>query len=119
MSETSSETIWVVIDDTPQLPIDNKVTRSYREVEPERSVERSVKISFQKLEQEMTSFLAVVSRLFNRAEQQADKKSGIQLDEIELSIEISGEGEVKLIGTGAKASGTGAIKLKFKRAELG
>lgn len=67
----------------------------------------------------MASFVSVVSRLFNRAEQQADKKSGMQLDEIELSsVEISAEGEVKLVGTGAKAAGRGAIKLKFKRAYL-
>ncbi|MDF5711051.1 MAG: hypothetical protein PUP90_26115 [Nostoc sp. S4] len=41
----------------------------------------------------------------------------MQLDEIELSVEISTEGEVKLIGNGAKAVSKGAIKLKFKRQE--
>jgi hypothetical protein len=37
------------------------------------------------------------------------------LDEIELSVEIGAEGEIRLIGSGAKANGKGAIKLKFKR----
>jgi len=41
----------------------------------------------------------------------------MQLDEIELSVEISGEGEIKLMGTGGKAGSKGAIKLTFKRAE--
>lgn len=40
---------------------------------------------------------------------QSIKKSSMQLDEIELSVEISGEGEVKLVGTGAKAAGKEAI----------
>lgn len=110
----SEEAIWVVTDDTPQTPIDNK--RSYREV-PAEAAQRAVKISVQKLEQEMASFLSAVSRLFYRAEQQAEKKPGMQLDEIEISVEISGEGEVKLIGTGGKAAGKGAIKIKFKRLE--
>jgi hypothetical protein len=43
----------------------------------------------------------------------------MQLDEIELSVEINGEGQVSLIGTGTKVGGKGAIKLKFKRSELG
>ncbi len=75
----------------------------------------AVKVSADKLEQNMTSFLQVVGRLFSRAEQQAN--SQMQLEEIELSVEINGEGEVKLIGSGVKASGKGAIKLTFKRQE--
>jgi hypothetical protein len=42
----------------------------------------------------------------------------MHLDEIELSVEINGEGKVSLIGSGAKAGGKGAITLKFKRTEL-
>jgi hypothetical protein len=30
-------------------------------------------------------------------------------------VEIGAEGEIRLIGSGAKANGKGAIKLKFKR----
>ena len=112
----NEKTIWVVTDNTPQPPTDNQ--RSYRGVPAEGYAQTAVKISVQKLEQEMANFLSMVNQLFNQAEQQANKKSGIQLDEIELSVEISGEGEVKLIGTGAKAAGKGAIKLKFKRAEI-
>jgi hypothetical protein len=40
------------------------------------------------------------------------------LDEVELAVEISAEGEVKLVA-GGKAAGRGAITLKFKRAERG
>jgi hypothetical protein len=107
------DTILVVTDDT----IDSLLTetRSW-ETPPETNLKQKVAISVDKLEQEMTHFLQVVGRLFNRAEQEAFKKPGMQLDEIELSIEINGEGQISLIGTGAKAGGKGAIKLKFKRA---
>ncbi|MBD2361120.1 hypothetical protein H6G36_07990 [Anabaena minutissima FACHB-250] len=124
MTDTSSDSIWIVTDEAPQIAVTDGVkgisgnTRSWREettTETTKSVGNAVKVSTQKLEQEMTHFLEVVGRLFNRAEQQAN--GGMQLDEIELSVEISAEGEVKLIGNGAKAGGKGAIKLVFRRQE--
>jgi hypothetical protein len=39
----------------------------------------------------------------------------MQLEELELAIEISGEGQVSLLGTGGKAGAKGAIKHKLKR----
>ncbi|HEY9632070.1 MAG TPA: hypothetical protein V6D14_01605 [Coleofasciculaceae cyanobacterium] len=110
------ETISIVTENTTQQP--TAPTRSW-EVTPETSIRQKVEVGVEKLEQEMTHFLQVVGRLFNRAEQEASKKPGMQLDEIELSVEINGEGKVSLIGSGAKAGGKGAIKLKFKRAEAG
>ncbi|MBD2194880.1 MULTISPECIES: Pepco domain-containing protein [Calothrix] len=125
MSDTPADSIWIVTDDTPQIAIpDNNQSGNFRginrsdetrETTGSKGVTDAVPVSAQKLEQEMTKFLGVVGRLFNQAEQQTQVKSGMQLEEIELSIEISGEGEVKLIGSGAKASGKGAIKLTFKR----
>lgn len=127
MPETPSDSIWIVTDDTPQISIPEGVRggisrggdwgEETRETTGTKGTTDAVKISAQKLEQEMTHFLQVVGRLFNHAEQQAKVNSGMQLEEIELSVEISGEGEVKLIGSGAKASGKGAIKLTFKRQE--
>ncbi|MDB9341691.1 MULTISPECIES: hypothetical protein [Cyanophyceae] len=125
MSETPSDSIWIVTDDTPQISTPNGTkggttnTRSWGEQPPEDTSKGvgAVEVSTEKLEKEMTHFLQVVGRLFNRAEQQAKVNSGMQLDEIELSVEISGEGQVKLIGNGAKAGGKGAIKLTFKRQE--
>ncbi len=87
--------------------------RSYREI----AQEKGVKVSVPALEQKMSRFLKSVSRIFHQAEQETQKNSGMQLDEIELSVEISGEGEIKLMGTGGKAGSKGAIKLTFKRAE--
>ncbi|MEO1349055.1 MAG: hypothetical protein AAFW84_09680 [Cyanobacteria bacterium J06635_15] len=109
MSEARlDETIWIVTDDNTQA---SEPTRGYREV----ARERGVKVSVGELEKKMSRFLYSVGRLFHQAELQAVSTSGIQLSEIELSVEISGEGEVKLMGTGGKAGGKGAITLKFSR----
>jgi hypothetical protein len=104
----SEETIWVVTDDFVQ---DSEARRDYRETDESRGVEVSVSA----LELKMSHFLQSVGRIFHKAEQQENQASGMRLDEIELSIEINGEGEVKLLGTGGKAGGKGAIKIKFKR----
>lgn len=129
MSETPQDDgIWIVTDETPQISIPDGVksgsgnTRSWgdeaiRDNTGSKGVGDAVKVSAQTLEQNMTHFLKVVGSLFSQAEQQAKVNSRMQLDEIELSVEISGEGEVKLIGNGAKAGTKGAIKLKFKRQE--
>jgi hypothetical protein len=106
----SEETIWIVTDDTTQS---SDSQRSYREV----AQERGVKISVIDLEQKMSHFLQAVGRIFRQAEQQSIYTDGVQLNEIELSVEISGEGEVKLMGTGGKAGGKGSITLKFTRLE--
>ncbi|MBL1200806.1 MAG: hypothetical protein FWK04_17375 [Nostoc sp. GBBB01] len=129
MLETPPDGIWIVTDETPQIAIPDGVkggstnTRSWgeetiRESTGSKGIGDAVKVSAQKLEQNMTHFLKVVTSLFSQAEQQAKINSTrMQLDEIELSVEISAEGEVKLIGNGAKAGSKGAIKLKFKRQE--
>ncbi len=57
----------------------------------------------------------MVGRIFSSAEKEAKKTSGMNLTEIELSVEIGAEGEIRLIGSGAKANGKSAIKLKFTR----
>ena len=58
-----------------------------------------------------------MSGLFSHAEQQVSSKSGLKLDEIEVTVEINGEGEVKLLGTGGKVGTKGGITLRFKRTE--
>ncbi|MEH2438776.1 Pepco domain-containing protein [Nostoc sp.] len=127
MSETpQDDRIWIVTDETPQISIPDGAksgsgnTRSWgdetsRDNTGSKGVGDAVKVSAQTLEQNMTHFLKVVGSLFSQAEQQAKVNSRMQLDEIELSVEISADGEVKLIGNGAKAGTKGAIKLKFKR----
>lgn len=129
------ETIRIIAEDTPQVLVPEGVKYGPEQVEGlwsdethKRAAQKQEgkqeagrvsvhEVRVQKLEAEMTHLLQVVERLFNRNEQQANKQLGMQLDEIELAVEINGEGEVSLLGSGAKAGGKGAIKLKFKRVE--
>ncbi len=72
-------------------------------------------VSVETLEQEMAHLLAVVDRLLIRSEEKRDRKSKMELDEIELSVEINAQGQISIIGNGAAAGGKESIKLKFKR----
>jgi hypothetical protein len=88
----------------------------FNEESPNKNLVKREKIlSVDELEAKMSGFLQMVGRVFSSAEKEAKKTSGMCLDEIELSVEIGAEGEIRLIGSGAKASGKSAIKLKFKR----
>ncbi|UKO97543.1 Pepco domain-containing protein [Nostoc sp. UHCC 0870] len=127
MTDTSSDIIWIVTGEAPETsPPENaksgNTTRSFGDKILEKiiipkGVEDASPVKAQDLEKNMTHFLQLVGGLFSRAEQQAKINSGMRLEEIELSVEISGEGEVKLIGNGVKAGSKGAIKLVFKRQE--
>ena len=75
---------------------------------------REVRLSPDLLEKNMLAFLEMVGKLFNQADTVIGKEADLRLDEVELSVEISTEGEVKLVA-GGKAAGKGAITLKFKR----
>lgn len=113
-SSISDSEIRLVVDNTSP---ESDGTKGWR-IRPEIPTQTEVSISAVKLQSEMKEFLKIVGQLFEQAEQPAPKGvANIQLDQIELSVEISAEGQVLLIGSGAKASGKGAIKLMFKRME--
>jgi biotin synthase-related radical SAM superfamily protein len=71
------------------------------------------KVEVTKLKQEMKGFLQAMKEMLDEAE---DANSKMQLDEVQLSVEISGEGQISLLGIGGgKAGGKGAMTFKFKR----
>ncbi|NJL37238.1 MAG: hypothetical protein HC899_11045 [Leptolyngbyaceae cyanobacterium SM1_4_3] len=84
------------------------------EVRKRISSVKEVRLPVSQLEQNMTQFLHLIGRLFRQVDQQIGSESNLKLDEVELQVEISGEGEVKLVA-GGKAAGKGAITLKFTR----
>jgi hypothetical protein len=101
------EKIWIITEDVACV---SDAQRSYRNDVRDAKVE----VSVSHLEQNMSRFLQSISRIFQQAKQQTVVSSGLQLDEITLSVEVSGEGAIALMGTGSKAGGKGAITLKFK-----
>lgn len=71
------------------------------------------KVEVTKLKQEMRGFLQAMREMLDEAEAPNSK---MQLDEVELSVEINGEGKISLLGLGSgKAGGKGAMTFKFKR----
>ena len=101
--------------DAPPAPIEGQ--RGWREeVQKHLSNFKEVRLPVSQLEQNMNQFLQLIGRLFKQVDQQIGSESDMKLDEVELSVEISGEGEVKLVA-GGKAAGKGAIKLKFTRSD--
>jgi hypothetical protein len=61
------------------------------------------------LQQQMMGLLAVVGDLFDQASQHPQ----MNLAELELSVAIDGEGQVSLVGNGAKLGSSGGITMKF------
>ncbi|MBD2209820.1 hypothetical protein H6G27_08015 [Nostoc linckia FACHB-104] len=122
------ETIRIVVEDTSKVvategsksgnDIGGQFWAEEEKLEIELSKTKIADVKVEKLEKEMIRLLQVVDRLSSRTESQNNRKSLMHLDEIELSVEINAEGQISIIGNGAKAGAKGAIKLKFKRAEI-
>lgn len=111
------EYLVIVTDDTDSDAAPNSGQKGWGdEVRRGLSSLKEVRLPVAQLEQNMNQFLQLIGRLFQQVDQQIGAKSDMTLDEVELSVEISGEGEVKLVA-GGKAAGKGAIKLKFKRSD--
>jgi hypothetical protein len=119
------EFLWVVVsdDEGAESAVVPKGGNIRGDIAEKLAAARQVSVA--ELEQKMSQFLTIVGRLFRQAEQQAQmaaaaqptgKVSHLKLDEVEMSIEISASGEVKLIA-GGKAEMKGSIKLKFKRVD--
>ncbi|KAM3102675.1 hypothetical protein ACKFKF_02905 [Phormidesmis sp. 146-12] len=106
----SEEKIWIITDSEPLVDRPDGARGWGEELQQRVQVFREKQLDVAELERKMETFLQMVGRIFSQAEQQAQAQSKIKLDEIELSVEISAEGEIKLV-----AGGKGSIKLKFKR----
>jgi hypothetical protein len=109
--------IVIVTDDSDEATVPIEGQRGWsEEVRKRISSLKEVRLPVSQLEHNMSQFLQLIGRLFKQVDQQIGSESDMKLDEVELSVEISGEGEVKLVA-GGKASGKGAIKLKFTRSD--
>lgn len=76
-----------------------------------KSLTQRVQISADDLKRQIGNLLTVVGDVFD----QSRAETGIVLDAVELSIEISSEGQISILGSGGKLEGKGGIKLSFKR----
>jgi hypothetical protein len=77
-----------------------------------KSLTQRVQVSADELKRQIGNLVAVVGDVFD----QARSETGLRLEQVELSIEISSEGQISILGSGGKLGGKGGIKLSFKRA---
>ncbi|MFM6061691.1 MAG: hypothetical protein ACKPAE_04390 [Microcystis panniformis] len=112
--------IWIITgeSDLQKTPTGARSSRDTggRLGEQERSAEVAAtersQVDVSKLKLEMQGFLKAMREMLDEADPPSAK---IRLDEVELSVEINGEGQVSLFGVGGKAGGKGAMIFKFKR----
>ncbi len=76
-----------------------------------KSLTQRVQVNIEDLKREIGHLLSVVGDVFNQARNEA----GLSLEQVELSIEVSSEGQISILGSGGKVGGSGGIKLSFKR----
>jgi hypothetical protein len=113
----SEDYIVIVTDEAYEASVSIEGEKGWgQEVRNRIASLKEVRLPVAQLEQSMNQFLQLIGRLFKQVDQQIGAESDMKLDEVELSVEISGEGEVKLVA-GGKAAGKGAIKLKFTRSD--
>jgi hypothetical protein len=112
-------TLWIITEVEPDRTEVKRGSRSsddiggsfgtpLSETTPSR---KRIPINAAALKTEMDSLLQVVSEVFDQAQQQ----TGLQLNEVELTVEINAEGQVSILGNGVKLANKGGITLKFKR----
>ncbi|MHC5771197.1 MAG: Pepco domain-containing protein [Nostoc sp.] len=120
------KTIWIITEETEAATTHETVTRGSRSARDiggrlgaeitettELVITRRKSVEVGKLKQEMQGFLQAMREMLDEADEPDSK---IQLQEIELSVEINGEGQISLFGIGGgKAGGKGAMTFKFKR----
>ncbi len=98
--------------DTGGLLRDELENAQLENVETLESRDNATPVPAKKLKEEMSKFLKIVDYVFSEAQQQP---SGLELDELTLSVEINAQGQVNLFGIGSTAGSKGTIQLKFKR----
>jgi hypothetical protein len=115
----TDETLWIITANEIPEEEDTEGAKNPWQNNPRggaiEAVAQLKQVSVQKLEQELSNFLRIVSGIFDRAENAISQETGVKLAEIELSVEITGEGDIKLLGTGIKAGTKGGLTLKFKK----
>jgi hypothetical protein len=115
---TSEHELWVITEDTPIVNAGAERDDPVRGFTPnEEGVrlptagKKRVPLDALALKAQMEGLIHVVGDLFSTAEIQ----TGMQLDSVQLSVAISADGKVNLIGMGGGLANSGGITLTFTR----
>ncbi|NJR14619.1 MAG: hypothetical protein HC785_02215 [Calothrix sp. CSU_2_0] len=108
--------IYVITDPLPTGGRDGSVSRNpFEDQTPPATNRTGIPVPVEKLEQGMSDFLQAMGRVIKNAQARATELGSMELDEIELSVEVNGEGQLSLLGSGTKVGGKGAMTLHFKK----
>lgn len=122
---TDENTLWIVAEtEETEEPVEGRRdgtrdmgggfgTRRAIDAVQKLGKRKRVPLDAKALKTQMEGMLAVVNELFD----QATTPTGLQLNEVELSVEINAEGQLSLVGNGGKLGNSGGITLKFVRPE--
>ncbi|MEM9007980.1 MAG: hypothetical protein AAGE59_31275 [Cyanobacteria bacterium P01_F01_bin.86] len=72
---------------------------------------KRISLDAQALKAQISSMLAILDDVFI----EAGARTGLRLDEVELSVEINAEGQISIVGNGGKLGNTGGMTLRFTR----
>jgi hypothetical protein len=73
---------------------------------------RRTEVSAPDLQENLKKFLTAMGSVL---EGQEEKIGGFHVEELEIEVEVSAEGEVRLFGTGGKIGGKGSLTLRLRR----
>lgn len=113
--------VWFIVEDTPEaiqgerssVDIGGGFGSPSRSGTGTEQVRKRVPVPMERLKSQMGDLIIIVNQMFS--ETQASPQPGLELDEIALSVEVNGQGNVSILGTGGTVGGKGGITLKFKR----
>lgn len=116
----SEEFVWIVTHDSLDTNTPNGEKGWGQEVHRRlTSGFTSNPVNPEKIKTEWIRIMNLIGELIQEAEEQAGGQMDMKLDEVTLSVEINGKGQVGILGTcSGEASGKGAITLKFKRPDI-
>lgn len=72
---------------------------------------KRVSLDAQALKVQISSMLGIMDDVFAEAK----GRTGLQLDEVTLSVEINAEGKLSIVGNGGSLGNSGGMTLKFTR----
>ncbi len=96
----ADDVVWIVTDEPvgvnlPDGARDGGVQRNPFGSPAESG--RRIAVRAEQLEQGVTAFLQVMGRVLRQAKQNAVELGEMELEEIELSVEVNGEGQLSLL----------------------
>lgn len=122
MVEPTEQYIWVVTEAEPMgdRGADNIPRNPFESDFPTPGLattsRHGIPVPVTKLRKGMADFLDGMGQVIQEAQVKAAEVGNMELEEIELSVEVNGDGQISLLGSGARVGGSSALTLRFKRA---